>query len=91
MERDLLGGTCLNTGCLPSKTIIRTSRLYGELRHAEQYGVPVPADIQVDFAAAMQRMRRIRAQVSRLDSARDLAASGVDVFLVMHDSAAPMR
>lgn len=80
IERDLLGGTCLNTGCLPSKTIIRTSRLYGEMRHAEQYGVPIPADIQVDFSAAMQRMRRIRAHVSRLDSARDLAASGVDVF-----------
>ncbi|MDQ2929660.1 MAG: mercuric reductase [Gemmatimonadota bacterium] len=80
IERDLLGGTSLNTGCLPSKTIIRTSRLYGEMRHAENYGVSVPADIQVDFPAAMLRMRRIRAHVSRLDSARDLAASGVDVF-----------
>ncbi len=80
VERDLLGGTCLNHGCLPSKTIIRTSRLYGEMRHAERYGACVPSDITVDFPAVMQRVRRIRARVSRLDSASDLTTSGVDVF-----------
>lgn len=80
VERDLLGGTCLNIGCLPSKTIIRTSRLYGELRHAERYGASVPSGIAVDFPAAMERVRRVRARVSRLDSASDLTASGIDVF-----------
>lgn len=80
VERDLLGGTCLNVGCLPSKTIIRTARLYGEMRHAEKYGAAVPPNITVDFPAVMQRVRRIRARVSRLDSASDLTASGVDVF-----------
>ena len=38
IERNLLGGNCLNIGCVPSKTIIRTSRLYAEMRQAEQYG-----------------------------------------------------
>ena len=81
VERALLGGGCLNVGCIPSKAIIRTSRLYAEMRNAEHYGAQVPADIRVDFAAVMQRMRRIRARVSRVDSVQRLSAAGVDVFL----------
>jgi pyruvate/2-oxoglutarate dehydrogenase complex dihydrolipoamide dehydrogenase (E3) component len=81
IERALLGGGCLNVGCIPSKAIIRTSRLYAEMRNAEHYGAQVPGDIRVDFPAAMQRMRRIRARVSRSDSVQRLSATGVDVFL----------
>ena len=60
VERHLLGGNCLNIGCVPSKALIRTSRLYAEMRHAEQFGAQSPADIRVDFAAVMRRMRDIR-------------------------------
>jgi pyruvate/2-oxoglutarate dehydrogenase complex dihydrolipoamide dehydrogenase (E3) component len=81
VERALLGGGCLNVGCMPSKTIIRTSRLYAEMRNAEHYGAHVPGDIRVDFPLVMQRMRRIRARVSRVDSVQRLSAAGVDVFL----------
>jgi len=81
VERGLLGGGCVNVGCIPSKAIIRTSRLYAEMRNAEHYGAQVPADIRVDFPAVMQRMRRITARVSRFDSAQRLSAAGVDVFL----------
>jgi len=81
VERALLGGGCLNVGCIPSKAIIRTSRLYAEMRNAEHYGAQVPADIRVDFPAVMQRMRRITARVSRFDSVQRLSAAGVDVFL----------
>jgi pyruvate/2-oxoglutarate dehydrogenase complex dihydrolipoamide dehydrogenase (E3) component len=80
IERELLGGDCLNVGCVPSKTLIRTSRLYAEMRDAEHYGAHIPADIRVDFPAVMQRMRRIRARISRTDSVRRLRAAGVDVF-----------
>jgi pyruvate/2-oxoglutarate dehydrogenase complex dihydrolipoamide dehydrogenase (E3) component len=80
VERHLLGGTCLNTGCVPSKAIIRTSRLYAEMRDADRYGAQVPDDIRVDFAAAMERVRRIRSHISGGDSVRKLAAAGVDVF-----------
>lgn len=80
VERYLLGGNCLNIGCVPSKALIRTSRLYAEMRDAERYGAQVPADIRVDFAALMQRMRAIRARLSRTFSAHDLAAAGIDVF-----------
>ncbi len=81
VERALLGGCCLNVGCVPSKAIIRTSRLYAEMRNAEHYGAQVPRDIRVDFPAVMQRMRRIRARVSRVDSIQSLSAADVDVFL----------
>ena len=80
IERDLLGGDCLNVGCVPSKAIIRSSRLYAEMRDTEQYGARIPADIRVDFAAVMERMRGIRARISRADSVHRLIASGVDVF-----------
>jgi pyruvate/2-oxoglutarate dehydrogenase complex dihydrolipoamide dehydrogenase (E3) component len=81
VERGLLGGGCVNVGCIPSKAIIRTSRLYAEMRNAEHYGAQVPADIRVDFPAVMKRMRRITARVSRFDSAQRLSSAGVDVFL----------
>src|SRR6202035_415121 len=66
IERDLLGGECLNTGCIPSKTIIRTSRLYAEMRNAENFGARTPRDINVDFPFLMERVRRVRARVSHL-------------------------
>ena len=80
IERDLLGGDCLNVGCVPSKTLIRTSHLYADMRNAEQYVAQTPANIRVDFPAVMQRMRGIRARISRADSVRRLIAAGVDVF-----------
>jgi pyruvate/2-oxoglutarate dehydrogenase complex dihydrolipoamide dehydrogenase (E3) component len=81
IERDVPGGTCLNTGCVPSKAIIRTSRLYAEMRDAERYGAQIPTEIRVDFPAVMQRMRRIRARTVRPVSVHRLTAAGIDVFL----------
>ncbi|HWU68414.1 MAG TPA: mercuric reductase [Stenotrophobium sp.] len=80
IERHLIGGTCLNTGCVPSKTLIRTSRLYADMHNATHYGAKVPDDIEVDFAAVMERVRRVRSHLSRGDSARRLTQIGVDVF-----------
>src|SRR5438477_773724 len=81
VERDLLGGECLNTGCIPSKTIIRTSRLYAEMRDAENFGARVPGNVQVDFPFVMDRMRRVRARISRQSfSAGQLVSIGVDVY-----------
>ncbi len=80
VERDRLGGDCLNVGCVPSKALVRTARLVAEMRDAERYGAQAPADVHVDFPTVMQRMRRIRARLSRTDSVRRLSAAGVDVF-----------
>ncbi|MGH7780815.1 MAG: mercuric reductase [Candidatus Binataceae bacterium] len=81
IERNLLGGECLNTGCIPSKTIIRTSRLYAEMRNAENFGARVPREINVEFPFLMERMRRVRARIGRESfSTRQLSSLGVDVF-----------
>jgi pyruvate/2-oxoglutarate dehydrogenase complex dihydrolipoamide dehydrogenase (E3) component len=80
IERRWLGGDCLNVGCVPSKAIIRTSRLYADIRTAKHFGGQTPVDVRVDFPALMQRMRGIRARISRVDSVRRLSAAGVDVF-----------
>jgi pyruvate/2-oxoglutarate dehydrogenase complex dihydrolipoamide dehydrogenase (E3) component len=81
VERHLLGGDCLNTGCVPSKCIIRSSRMAADLREAKSFGLQEPAHAEVDFPAVMERMRRLRARISSHDSARRFRELGVDVFL----------
>ncbi len=81
VERDLMGGDCLNIGCVPSKALIRAARVAAEVRDAGEFGVRVPPGTTVDFPAVMERMRRLRADVSPNDSAARFRSLGVDVFL----------
>lgn len=81
VEKHLMGGDCLNYGCVPSKCIIRSSRVVGEIFQARELGVIVPQYIEVDFPAVMERMRRLRADISHNDSAERFRKLGVDVFL----------
>src|SRR5438128_8480174 len=69
VERELLGGDCLNVGCVPSEALIRAARAAAQVRDAGQFGVRVPPDVQFDFPAIMERMRRLRARISPHDSA----------------------
>jgi pyruvate/2-oxoglutarate dehydrogenase complex dihydrolipoamide dehydrogenase (E3) component len=80
IERDLIGGDRLNVGCVPSKAIIRTARLYAEMRGADDYGAQVPGNIGIGFPKVMSRMRRIQARLSRATSAQRLSEAGVDVY-----------
>ena len=81
VEKNLLGGDCLNVGCVPSKCLIRSSRVAAEMRDAESWGVRSPHRVEVDFPGVMERMRRIRSGISHHDSAERFRALGVDVFL----------
>ncbi len=81
VERHLLGGDCLNVGCVPSKCIIRSSRVAADIRDAGEFGIRVPQGTEVDFPFVMERMRRIRARISAHDSAKRFKEMGVDVFL----------
>ena len=82
VEQHLMGGDCLIVGCVPSKAIIRSSRVFAELRDAASLGWRVPEGAEADFPAVMARMRRVRAQISPNDSAsRYRDQKGVDVFL----------
>ena len=82
VERHLLGGDCLNVGCVPSKGVIRASRAIFDARAGGEFGVRHGDGIGFDFAAAMERMRRLRADISHHDSARRFRDElGVDVFI----------
>ncbi|MHC1725800.1 MAG: mercuric reductase [Syntrophobacteraceae bacterium] len=81
VEKYLLGGDCLNTGCVPSKAIIRSSRAAQELRKAGSFGVGTGNDVKVDFPAVMERMRGLRSRISFHDSAERFRQLGVDVYL----------
>ncbi len=82
VERHLMGGDCLNVGCVPSKSVIRAARRVHEARAAEELGLGLPHERLPDFGAAMERMRRIRARISHEDSAARYSEEfGIDVYL----------
>ncbi len=80
VERELMGGDCLNVGCVPSKALIRAARAFADVRDAGAFGVTVPPGGRVDFPAVMERMRRLRASISPNDAAARYRGLGVDVF-----------
>ena len=80
IEKNLMGGDCLNVGCVPSKCLIRSSRVVADMKEALPYGVQPPENIQVDFPAVMARMRQVRTRISPVDSAVAAKKAGVDVF-----------
>jgi len=81
VEKSLLGGDCLNVGCVPSKAIIRSGRAVFDAKEASPFGVRVGKAVEIDFPAVMERMRKLRADLSPHDSAQRFANLGVDVFL----------
>lgn len=80
VERGLMGGDCLNVGCVPSKALLRAARAVADVRGAGEFGVEVPPGMRVNFAAIMERMRRLRAAISPNDAAARYRDLGVDVF-----------
>ena len=82
VESHLLGGDCLNVGCVPSKALIRCARAAAAVRAAGQFGVQVDGPVSVDFGAVMERMRRLRAEIAPNDSAERFSRElGIDVFI----------
>ena len=63
VEREHLGGICLNWGCIPTKALLRSAEVYDQIRHAADYGLKVQA-AGFDLAAIVQRSRKIAAQLS---------------------------
>lgn len=81
VERGLMGGDCLNVGCVPSKGVISAARAVAAVNEAGAFGVRVPDGVSVDFGAAMQRMRKLRSEISHHDSVARFSKLGIDVFL----------
>jgi pyruvate/2-oxoglutarate dehydrogenase complex dihydrolipoamide dehydrogenase (E3) component len=82
IERHLMGGDCLNVGCVPSKGVIRAGRAFFDAGNSGEFGVQGGERISFDFGTAMERMRRLRADISHHDSARRFRDElGVDVYI----------
>lgn len=81
VERHLMGGDCLNVGCVPSKCLIRSGHAMADVMDAKQFGVHVPDGTSVDFAEVMRRMRKIRSDIAPHDSVERFTKLGIDVFL----------
>jgi pyruvate/2-oxoglutarate dehydrogenase complex dihydrolipoamide dehydrogenase (E3) component/uncharacterized membrane protein YdjX (TVP38/TMEM64 family) len=81
IERNLLGGDCLNVGCVPSKGMIRAARAAHDARSGAEFGIQHLAQPDISFAAAMERMRKLRAGISQHDSVERFTKLGVDVFI----------
>ncbi|NOX98143.1 MAG: FAD-containing oxidoreductase [Verrucomicrobia bacterium] len=81
IESHLLGGDCLNVGCVPSKALISSAKVAAMARRASEFGVNT-GEVSVDFPAVMERLRRLRASISPVDSAKRFSEElGIDVFI----------
>ena len=63
VEREHMGGICLNWGCIPTKALLRTSEVYGLIKHADAYGLTVK-DVSFDPAKIVERSRKVAAQLN---------------------------
>eukprot|EP00536_Pseudo-nitzschia_multiseries_P002632 jgi/Psemu1/317943/estExt_fgenesh1_pm.C_350017 len=86
IEENLLGGDCLNVGCVPSKAIIHSANMAhsvkGDIKRLEEAGIYVdPSAVRVDFEKVMERVRKVRAQISHHDSAERYTGLGVEVYI----------
>lgn len=79
VERGLMGGDCLNFGCVPSKSLISAARQIAAIKEASDTGIHV-GEVEIDFPKIMERMRRMRSQLSPHDSAERFRGLGIDVY-----------
>lgn len=79
IEKHKMGGDCLNTGCVPSKALIRSAKLMNNIEHSARYGVQ-NATGEIDFAKTMQRIHDVIAKIEPHDSVERYTRLGVDVI-----------
>jgi pyruvate/2-oxoglutarate dehydrogenase complex dihydrolipoamide dehydrogenase (E3) component/uncharacterized membrane protein YdjX (TVP38/TMEM64 family) len=77
VEKHRMGGDCLNTGCVPSKALIKSARVLAQIRRAEEFGLK-NATAEVDFAQVMERVQRVIRAVEPHDSVERYTALGVE-------------
>ncbi len=77
VEKNKMGGDCLNTGCVPSKALIKTARIVSQAKHAERYGLEA-IDVKMDFAKVMERIQHVIKEIEPHDSVERFTGLGVD-------------
>ena len=82
IERNFMGGDCLVSGCVPSKALLKSANIIHKARTGGSFGLVIEGEVKVDFPKVMERMRRIRADISVHDSAANFAKHyGTDIYL----------
>ncbi len=79
IEKDKMGGDCLNTGCVPSKALIRSAKMVSYARRAAEFGFK-KTEVEFDFAQVMERVQQVIAKVEPHDSVERFESLGVDVI-----------
>jgi pyruvate/2-oxoglutarate dehydrogenase complex dihydrolipoamide dehydrogenase (E3) component/uncharacterized membrane protein YdjX (TVP38/TMEM64 family) len=79
IEKRDMGGDCLNTGCVPSKALIRSAKFLAQAKHSERYGIR-HAGVEFDFADVMDRVHRVIETVAPHDSVERFESLGVEVI-----------
>ena len=79
IEKHKMGGDCLNTGCVPSKALIRSARYIAQTRRASEFGFK-SASVEFDFADMMERVQRVVKRIEPHDSVERFTSLGVDVI-----------
>ncbi|MCH7471810.1 FAD-dependent oxidoreductase [bacterium] len=80
IERDLFGGTCVNTGCIPTKTLVASARVAQFARRAAEYGVQT-GPVTVDLAAVRQRKRDLVSMISAFPAGLIEQTEGLDLVM----------
>ena len=81
VEKEHMGGECLSYGCIPSKALLRSSRLAADVRNGANFGIEIPNNWKVDFGAVMQRVHRLQSTLAPHDSPEHFKGLGIDLFL----------
>ncbi|MCW8825956.1 MAG: FAD-dependent oxidoreductase, partial [Gammaproteobacteria bacterium] len=79
IEKHKMGGDCLNTGCVPSKALIRTAKLLHQINNSAKYGIK-SASAEFDFSEVMERVKQVIADIEPHDSVERYTKLGVDVI-----------
>ncbi len=79
IEKNRMGGDCLNTGCVPSKALIRSAKLLSHIQRSSEFGIK-QANAEFDFAEVMERVQRVIKTVEPHDSVERYTKLGVDVI-----------
>lgn len=79
IEQSEMGGDCLNTGCVPSKALLKTAKVIQQIRNSKKYGIK-QAEFKVDFQDVMDRVHNLIARIAPHDSVERFTSLGVDCF-----------
>mmetsp|Transcript_15925 Transcript_15925/g.24602 ORF Transcript_15925/g.24602 Transcript_15925/m.24602 type:complete len:264 (+) Transcript_15925:520-1311(+) len=90
IERHMIGGDCLVTGCVPSKALLKSAQVAKQLKSSTKFGIELEAPPQINFGKVMDRVRKLRADVSKHDAAEKFSNTyGFDLAMGQAEFTSP--